>query len=311
MDQISNHPLYKIHNIDSAISSLWDFYKKKFAGLFIISLVMALIAQYFSATIDISELQSITDPEEMVRKMKEFIWPMVSISVISLFFSTIIHYYVIYNPLDTESNIFRSIVKSLKYFIPYLIIMILLAFFGSFALLLGIVALIIGVFFAALYVMVLYLFILPVMMVEGPIIAHTIVRTFTLTHRNFWANMGWTAVFVLILLVISVMLSGLVLLPFTGSFLKVFTDPEKSSAIIELASNPVYIIINSIVSALIYPALPIFAVILYFNGRAREEQQVTWEPPKDHNDGKVKVEDLYSRPIPEESDDKPENKQGN
>jgi hypothetical protein len=47
MDQISNHPLYKIHNIDSAISSLWDFYKKKFAVLFIISLVMALIATVF------------------------------------------------------------------------------------------------------------------------------------------------------------------------------------------------------------------------------------------------------------------------
>jgi len=71
MDQISNHPLYKIHNIDSAISSLWDFYKKKFAGLFIISLVMALIAQYFSATIDIKEKKRITDKEEIKNKMKE------------------------------------------------------------------------------------------------------------------------------------------------------------------------------------------------------------------------------------------------
>jgi hypothetical protein len=311
MDQISNHPLYKIHNIDSAISSLWDFYKKKFAGLFIISLVMALITQYFSTTIDISELQSITDPEEMLIKMKEFIWPMVLISIISLFFSTIIHYYVIYNPLDTENSIFRSFVKSMRYFIPYVIIMILLAFFGSFALLLGIIALVIGVFFAALYVMVLYLFILPVMIVEGPIIAHTIVRTFTLAHRSFWANMGWTAVIVLILLVISVMMSGLVLLPFTGTFIKVFSDPGQTSAITELASNPIYIIINAIVSALIYPALPIFAVILYFNGRAREEQKVAWEPPKDDNNGKVKVEDLYSRPIPEESGDRKEDDREN
>ena len=306
MDQIRNHPLYKKHNIDSAISSLWDFYKKKFAGLFILSLVMALVSQYLSTMINITELQTLTDPQEILLKMKDFIWPMILISVISLLFSTILHYYVIYNPLDQENNIFRCVVRSLRYFIPYLIIMILLAFFGSFALFLGLVALIIGVFFAALYIMTIYLFILPVMMVEGPIIANTIGRTFKLAHRNFWPNIGWTAVFILILLVVSIIMSGLVLLPFTGSFMKVFSNPEETSVILELASNPVYIILNAVVSALIYPTLPIFACILYFNGRAREEQEVIWEPSKDDTEGKVKVEDLYAKPLPENDERKNE-----
>ncbi len=302
MDQISNHPLYRVHNIDSAMTSLWDFYKKKFTGLFIISLVMALISQYLSAKIDLSELQTLTDPQELLLKMKDFIWPMIIISVISLFFSTILHYYVIYNPLDEENNIVRCAVKSLRYFIPYLIIMILFAFFGSFALFLGLIALIIGIFFAALYVMTIYLFILPVMIIEGPIIAHTIGRIFTLAHRRFWPNIGWTAVFVLILLVVSVIMSGLVLLPFTGSFMKVFTNPEDTSAMLELASNPIYIILNAVVSALIYPFLPIFACILYFNGRALEDQKVSLVPPTDENDVKVKVEDLYSKPLPSGDD---------
>lgn len=302
MDQISNHPLYKVHNIDSAMTSLWDFYKKKFAGLFIISLVMALISQYLSLKIDLSELQTITDPQDILLKMKDFIWPMIIISVISLFFSTILHYYVIYNPLDEDNNIVRCAVKSLRYFIPYLIIMVLFAFFGSFALFLGLVALIIGIFFAALYVMTIYLFILPVMMIEGPIIAHTISRIFTLAHRKFWSNIGWTAVFVLILLVVSVIMSGLVLLPFTGSFMKVFTNPEDTSAMLELASNPIYIILNAVVSALVYPFLPIFACILYFNGRALEDQKVSLVPPTDENDLKVKVEDLYAKPLPQSDD---------
>ena len=46
--------------------------------------------------------------------------------------------------------------------------MILLGFFGAIAIVLGVIALIIGAFFAVLYIMTLYLFILPIMMVEGP-----------------------------------------------------------------------------------------------------------------------------------------------
>lgn len=308
MDQISSHPLYKIHNIDSAISSLWDFYKKKFPGLFIIALFMASISQYLSSMIDISELQSIQDPEELFIKMKDYIAPVVLISVVSIFFSTIMHYYVLYNPLEAENTLLRCAVKSLRYFIPYLILMILFVFFGSFALVLGLVMIIVGVFFAALYLTTIYLFILPVMMAEGPSIANTIGRTFSLVHRRFWANIGWTAVFILILLVVSLIMSGILLLPFTGSFMKVFSDPGDASSMIEISKKPLYIILNAVISALVYPALPIFAYILYFNGRAREDQQVTWESPKDDNEGKVKVEDLYAKPLSENDPDKTGNK---
>ena len=307
MNQITNHPLYRKHTIDSAMSSLWDFYKNKFAALFVISLIMSLISHFASTGIDLSELQSITDTEEMLLKMKDYLWPMILISLISLFFTTILHYFVIYNPLDTENNIFRCTLSSLKYFIPYLVIIILLAFFSSFALFLGLIAFIIGALFVALYILTIYLFILPILMVEGPNIANAIVRTLKLSHRNFWPNIGWTAVFIVILLVVSVILSGLILLPFTGSFLKAFTSPENATALVEVASNPVFIILNALVSALIYPALPIFATILYFNSRAREEQPFAGGPPERNEDSNLKVEDLYAKPYSDDHPEKPEN----
>jgi hypothetical protein len=236
--------------------------------------------------------------------MKDYIWPMVLVTVINLLFITVLQYYVIYNPVSPGYNMFRCALKSARYFIPYLIIMVLLTFFASFALLIGFLALVIGAFFAALYVMMIFLFILPVMLVEGPNIGNTIARTMSLAHRNFWPNLGWTAVFAIILIVVSLILSGIVLLPFTGSFLKSIMNPAEVSAIADAASNPLYMVLNALVSAVIFPLMPIFAGILYFNGRAREQVQSADEPAGNDYPGRVKVEDLYAKPHPEENSEK-------
>ena len=225
MDQFSKHPLYKKHNIDSAMSSLWEFYKNKFLSLFLISLAMSLIIQYASTMVDLKEFSTITDPMVMLEKLKEFILPIFIISLINLLFTAILQYYILYNPLGSENNIFVSVLRSLKYFIPYLIIIMLLAITGSIAIALGFLALVVGAFLAALYIMTLYLFVLPVMMVEGTNIFDTIGRTFKLAHKNFWVNIGWVAVFLIILIVISVIFSAIILLPFTGDFVKTIVNP--------------------------------------------------------------------------------------
>jgi hypothetical protein len=308
MDQISNHPLYKVHTIDSAMSSLWDFYRKRFFPLFGISFVMGLILQYLSTLVNVTELQSLNNINEIMSKLKDYIWPMLLVSLCGLLFTTMLHYYVIYNPLDKENTIFRSLLKSLRYYIPYLIIVILLAVAGSFALFLGLLLLVIGILFAAIYIMTIYLFILPAMMVEGSNIASTITRSLTLAHRNFWSNIGWTAVFVIILLVVTTVLSGFILLPFTGTFLKAFTNPEEATALMEITTKPLYIVLSAILNAITFPLLPIFACILYFNGRAREEKQSESQLSNDYNDGKVRVEDLYAKPYSDENKGKPEDK---
>jgi len=303
MDLFSNHPLYRRYNIDSAMSSLWEFYKKKFLALFIISFVMSLVMQYASTLVNIKELSAITDPMILLEKVKGFIIPILVISLINLLFTTILQYFIIFNPVDSENTIFISIVKSLKYFVPYLIIMVFLAFAGTIAIVLGIFVLIIGAFFAMLYIVTLYLFILPVMMVEGTNIGSTITRTIKLAHKNFWSNIGWVAVFIIIMLVISVVFSGIILLPFTGSFIKTIVNTEDASKLVDVASKPLFIILSAIVSAFTLPVMPIFACILYFNGKAGEEQ-IQPIPTIDPENNKVRVEDLYAKPY---SDDHPEN----
>lgn len=307
MNQFRNHPLYRKHNIDSAMNSLWEFYKNNFLVLFIVSFIMSLVIQYVAALIDIKDLQSVTDPMVMLEKLKVYIWPMITVSLVSLLFSTILHYYIIYKPVENDNNIFVSAVRSLKFFIPYLIIIILLAFAGSFAIVLGLFVFIVGVFFSALYVMTLYLFILPTMMIEGPNISNTISRTFKLAHRGFWSNIGWVAVFIIFLIVISVIFSAIILLPFSGSFLRTLTNPENVTNMVNYTENPVYIALSALVNALTFPIMPIFACILYFNGRAGEEeiQSIIPEKPEDE---KVKVEDLYAKPYSDDHPDNPEKK---
>lgn len=272
MVNFSNHPLYREHDLDSAMSSLWAFYKSKFPVLFITSFIFSLGLQLFTLTLDFNEMMNMTDPVEMINKLSGMLLPMVGISLAGLLGITILNYYVIYNPVDSNATIFVSIYKSFRYYLLLIIIMVLFSVFASLVMIFGLMVLIIGVFFAIIYIMTIYLFFLPVLMVEGPDIANAIGRTFTLAHRGFWSNMGWVTVFLVILLVASMILSTLIMIPFTGSFMKSLTNPEEMASALNFMQNPVYITLSALVRALFYPLIPILGTILYFNGKAREEK---------------------------------------
>ena len=307
MDQFSSHPLYRVHNIDTAMNSLWEFYRRNFLMLFAVSVVMSFAIQYVSSFINLNDLQSETDLTVILDKIKDLFVPLMIISLVNLLFSTIIQHYIIYKPIDSQNTIFSSIIKSLRYYIPYIIILILLSIFGGIAIVLGLVALVVGALLAIIYVMTLYLFILPVMMVEGTDIGHVIRRVFSLAHRNFWMNFGWVATFIVIVLVISLVLSGIILLPFAGSFLKTIFGSENASAAADLTKSPLYIILSSLVNALTIPLMPIFAAILYFNGKAREEyREQDYQPDKQEE--RVRVEDLYAKPYSDDHPDNPDRK---
>ena len=308
MDNFRNHPFYRVHNIDSAMNSLWEFYKRNFLPLFLMSFAMSLVIQYSSTFIDLKAIQSETDPMVIIEKMKVFFVPMLIISLINLLFTTILQHYIIHRPLDISSSVLSSVLKSLRYFVPYLIIVIMLSVTGTLAIALGLLALVIGAFLVIIYVLMLYLFILPVMIVEETDISRTISRVFSLAHRNFWTNFGWVATFLILIIVISVILSGLALLPFAGSFFKTLSNPEDAATAADLAKNPVFFFITALINALTVPLLPIFASILYFNGKAREEQNETiYQPLKD--EARVKVEDLYAKPYSDDHPDNPEKKE--
>jgi hypothetical protein len=302
MDQFSSHPLYRKHDLDSVMTSSLAFYKNKFVVLFITSFIMSLGVQLLSLTFDVKGLMNISsNPDDislLVEKMKAMIWPMIKMSILylllNLLFTTVLHYYVIYNPIN-KTNIFVSTYKSLKYFIPYLIVFILLAVAALKAMFLGFLIFMIGIFFALLYISNLYFFILPILMVEGPNIRNAIGRTYILAHRRFWPNMVWVAIFIIIVMIISLILSGIVLLPFTGSFLKMFINPEEASKAVDFMTNPFYLALSALARALYMPLFSIFAVILYFNGKAREEDILSTTTGNNEPE-KVRVEDLYPKP---------------
>ncbi|MBI5009616.1 MAG: hypothetical protein HZB98_08220 [Bacteroidia bacterium] len=307
MTDFKNHPLYRIHTIDTAMNSLWDFYKKNFLVLFILSAVLAFVMQYVSSFVDMKDIQSGTDPMVMLEKMKAFLIPMLVISLINLLLTTILQHYILVKPIDDSTTVLTSVLRSLRYFLPFLIILIMLSFAGAFAIVIGLLALIVGAVFAALYILTLYLFILPVMMAEGPDIGRTVSRVFKLAHRDFWANFGWVAAIIVILLVISLILSGIILLPFAGSFFKTLFNPEAASAAVEMTKNPLFIILSALANAITIPVMPIFATILYLNGKAKEDKKETeYIPTKEET--RVRVEDLYAKPYSDDHPDNPENR---
>jgi hypothetical protein len=114
--------------------------------------------------------------------------------------------------------------------------------------------------------------------------------------------MGWTVVFIILIIIISMVLSGIVLLPFAGSFIKTFANPQDTSSIVNLPTDPIFLLLSSAVKALTLPLYPIFGFIIYFNGKAREDNlAVTIEPAG--NEQKVRVEDLYAKPREENNFD--------
>ena len=301
---LKNHPLCQVHTIDTAINSLWDFYRNNFVKLFAMSLVMAAILQY-AATFYVASLQNETDISVLMEKLRELMVPIGIIAVINIFFSVVIQHYIVFNPLDENSSILNSILSSFRYLFPYLIIFILLSIFGVTAIALGAVALIIGAVFAVIYVITLYMFILPIMMIEGTDIYHTIIRTFRLAYKNFWTNFGWVAVFLTLFILISIIISALILIPFSGNFLRSIFNPDEAVNFAEISKTPLYIALSIIAGAITMPLIPMLSTLLYLNGRAKEDVDM-----QKHNavneEKKITVEDLYAKPY---FDDRPEIKQ--
>lgn len=305
MVPIENHPLYGRHTIDTAMNSMWEFYKSRFLSLFLISLGMSLIMQFASTLVNIKELQSITDPVLLLEKLSVIIIPIMIIMLINLLLSAILQYFVIFNPMDKSNNILVSILQGIKYYIPFLILMVIFSVAACVAIAAGLVALIIGVFFSMLYLAMLYLFILPVLLIEGPNISGAITSIVRLAHRNFWSNIGWTAVFLILFVVISLILSGIILLPFSGSFFKSIFNPEEGSAIADITTKPLFLVLSALVNAVTLPLIPIFSCILYFNSRATQEE--IRNARKQEPERPVRVEDLYARPYSEDHPDNPDN----
>jgi hypothetical protein len=289
MNTYQNHPLAGAVDLDSAFNKLWSFYKKYFVGLYLISVAGSLLSSLFVSGIDLASLQATTDPVEMLEKMKGFAGPYALTILVSLVIGVLLHAWVLDKPAGEPGFITTILRSSLVALVPYLIAMIIFGILTVLLVSVGLVLLVLPGLFAIFYMVTVGLFVMPVTLVETRNPFEMLSRSFRLTHRNLWPNMGWVVVVILIMIVVAMVLGALVMLPFTGTFIKSMTNPEEAGAMLEMTRNPLYIGLSALTGGLVTPVMPILAFLLYFRNRAEE---VVIEVTTD-NDNSVKVEDLY------------------
>lgn len=297
MPDFSNHPLRKRYNLDTAMSTIWEFYKKWFLPLFIISFISSLITSTIASKIDLSELQTIEDPMLMIEAIKPFTGSYLLIVLIGIIFSVLLQYFIISKPVDSEDSATEWIVRAFtRFLLPMLLVYLVLSVMAVFAIFLGLLALIVGAFFAIFYVMIFFTLAAPVMMIEDISFVETISRTLSLGHKKFGINLGWVTLFLILVLIISIVLSAIIMIPFTGGFIKSIVNPDSAGDIIEFSRKPAYILLSSLASALTAPLYPIFSLVLYFNVRSYEESDSSVFSDDNNGDNGVTVEDLYASP---------------
>ncbi|MCA1741692.1 MAG: hypothetical protein LC630_04335 [Bacteroidales bacterium] len=293
MNNYQNHPLAGAADLDSAMTKLWSFYKKYFIGLYIISVVLALISSLITSGLDLASMQGTTDPSELLEILKSSAGPYALMMLISLVFGVLLHAWVLEKPMVETDFLPILLKKSLVALFPYLAVMIIFTVIAVVLTTIGLILLVLPAFFAIFYIATVMLFALPLTLIESRNPIKVVDRSFRLAHSHLWPNMGWVIVLILIVVVASLVIGALVMLPFTGSFIKSMTNPEEAGAMLEMSRNPLYIGLSALLTSLITPVMPILAFILYFRNRGDEvmAEIITEIEPA------VRVEDLYP-PMP-------------
>ncbi len=294
MNNYQNHPLAGASDLDSAMTRLWSFYKKYFIGLYIISVVLALISSLLTAGLDLTALQGTTDPDEMLEIMKGMAGPYALMMLVSLVFGVLLHAWVLEKPMGRTEFLPELVKKSLVALFPYLAVMIIFTVIAVVLTSIGLILLVLPAFFAIFYIATVMLFALPLTLIESRNPATVVTRSFKLAHSNLWPNMGWVIVVILIVLVASLIIGAITILPFTGSFIRSIANPEEAVTMLEMSRNPLYIGLSSLMTSLITPVMPILAFIIYFRNRGEEvvAEITTEDRPA------LRVEDLYP-PMPD------------
>ena len=280
MTDITKHSLYKPMEVDSMLSAIFNIYFKKFLIMFIYSFVAVFIVQMIIYHLGFWDLYTVSDPDEILRNFPAIFQKMGIISVSSVIIygllNTFLVNYLIKSDLEPNINTGDLLAESFrKYSIHMIFFLILSGIILIAGIFIGILALIIGSLVAVVYLG-------TVMMSGGAIIVaeeknaiETIGRVFSLTHKDFWSALGVVVLFVLIMILISLVLSAIIAIPFVIMF---FGNLNESGNILEALNLKMYdlgiwmVILNSVVSALTYPLYAILSVVLYFKLKYTEDK---------------------------------------
>ncbi len=275
MQSSSGHPLSGTKGLDDALARIWSLYKAHFITLFTIPFVIFLIAQYIPEALglSISPDDIPSDPAMASLLLRRLMLNILTMLLLHSLAYVIIYYYILKIPEGISS--IGSLAKEsiTRYYLTFLIVGVLLIPLFAIAAFIGIIILFIGALFTLLWALTVSLFIPPLLMSEGNLIGHSITRAFALMHRNFWSSIGWTAVVVLIIIVVLIAGTLIIFLPFGISLISeaLAGGGLDQEALQKLNSNPIYIILSTALSALVAPFVILMSWTLYF--RAVEKEQ--------------------------------------
>jgi len=281
MENYQNHPLYQSMDFEALFTQTFQIYKKHFGWLFLYSFLgIVLMSMLLFATNlkDSFTYDFVNNPEQVGGLLgKLFLFLLVLFIGYSLLY-LFIHYFIIYQYTDPEKSHFSLFVEAIKKFaLPYLLIILIIGIILTVSMTIGLFLLIVGMLVALLYFGTIFLPVTPILIVEkeDPIV--TISRCFKLGHLDFWPTLGALIVISILIMVASMILSAIAMAPFSIDMFRLL-NPNTVLEMLESGESmlsfitPGFVLVSSIVNAITFPIIPIFAVLVYFKLKYKEDQ---------------------------------------
>jgi hypothetical protein len=286
MENYQNHPLYQPMDFEALFTQTFQIYKKHFVYLFLYSFLgIILISMLFFAT-DLQDsftYDMLYNPDQIGSFLgKLFLILLVMFlgySILYLF----IHYFIIYQYAEPEQSHFSMFSNALKKFaLPYFLLVIIMIIILTLSMTIGFFLLIIGMFVALCYFGTIFLPVTPILIIEKDDPISTLGRCFNLGHLDFWATLGALIVIQILIMVASMILSAITMAPFAIDMFQLM-NPNNVLEMMESGESifsfitPAFVLVSSIVNAITFPIIPIFAVLVYFKLKYKEDQNVPEE----------------------------------
>jgi len=281
MDDFKKHSLYKPMDLENIFFHVFSIYKKRFVPLFLSGFIAFFLIQFLIYNLGITQIYTISDTEEMMSELSGLMGKMgIIMTGMIIIYGLLNAFYInLILKSDAEKGINNGdlFIESLKKYSIHMIFFLLLSgFMVTLGAIAGIFIFIIGSIVAVAYLGTVLFPGTAIVIAEEKNALEAISRTFSLTHKNFWEALGATILFVLIMILVSIVVSALMSIPFVIIF---FDNWSETGNIIESFKMQNYdvgmwtVLLNSLVSALTYPFYAIFSVVLYFKLKYKEDQE--------------------------------------
>ncbi|MDA3778788.1 MAG: hypothetical protein PF487_00910, partial [Bacteroidales bacterium] len=280
MLDFKQHCLFRKMDVDELLSATYKLYKNNFKILFLYSFIGLLIVQALSYYIGVNETIQNFDAENIQTVFKGIggkitVLVIVTFAVYALlnvFLLNILYKTDIDNSLSHKDLFEESVNKYFLHMLFFLIISTLMFVVGMLA---GIVVFIIGMFAAGLYLGTVLVPGGTIIVVEEKNAFDSIKRGFQLAHKDFWQALGSLTLYIIIMILISLVISAIIAIPFVFMFFGNFSETHSFWEAFDVNNFDLgagIIVLNTAVAAVTYPITIVFSLVLYFKLRYKEEQ---------------------------------------